>query len=232
MKILIVSATTFEIAPFLKYLEEKSEKATFFDFQLDGHTIYPLVTGVGALNTAFGMARFKGLETIDVAINVGVAGAYHTSLKKGEVVEVISDRFADLGVEEADGSLTDVYDLGLIEHNQFPYKKGWIRNTKNKYSSGLPAVIGLTVNKINGEASSIDRIKAKYDADVETMEGAGFLYACRMADVDCNQLRAISNHVEPRNKENWEIQKAIDNLNESLIKFVTKIMKSESNGSK
>lgn len=232
MKILIVSATTFEIAPFLKYLEKKSEKATFFDFQLDGHTIYPLVTGVGALNTAFGLARYKGLEEIDVAINVGVAGSFDSSLPNGEVIEVITDRFADLGVEESDGSFTDVYDMGLIQNDQFPYKKGWIRNTKNKYKTGLPTVIGLTVNKVHGEASSISRIKAKYDADVETMEGAGFLYACRMADVNCNQIRAISNQVEPRNKDNWEIEKAIDNLNETLIKFVTQIINTETDGNK
>ncbi|MFT4535367.1 MAG: futalosine hydrolase [Saprospiraceae bacterium] len=232
MKILIVSATTFEIAPFLKYLEKKSDKATFFDFQLDGHTIYPLVTGVGALNTAFGLARYKGLEEIDVAINVGVAGSFDPSLPNGEVIEVITDRFADLGVEESDGSFTDVYDMGLIQSDQFPYKKGWIRNTKNKYKSGLPTVIGLTVNKVHGEASSISRIKEKYAADVETMEGAGFLYACRMADVNCNQIRAISNQVEARNKDNWEIEKAIDNLNETLIKFVTQIINADSDGNK
>ena len=232
MKILIVSATTFEIAPFLKYLEEKSDKATFFDFQLGDHTIYPLVTGVGALNTAFGLARYKGLEEIDVAINVGVAGSFDPSLPNGEVIEVITDRFADLGVEEADGTFTDVYDMGLIQNDQFPYKKGWIRNTKNKYKSGLPTVIGLTVNKVHGEATSISRIKEKYAADVETMEGAGFLYACRMADVNCNQIRAISNQVESRNKDNWEIEKAIDNLNETLIKFVTQIINAESDGNK
>lgn len=230
MKILIVSATTFEIAPFLKYLEKKADKATFSDFQLNGHTIYPFVTGVGALNTAFGLARHKGLEEIDVAINVGVAGSFDPSLPNGEVIEVITDRFADLGVEESDGSFTDVYDLGLVQNDQFPFKKGWIRNTKNKYKSGLPTVIGLTVNKVHGEASSILKIKAKYDADVETMEGAGFLYACKMADVNCNQIRAISNQVEPRNKDNWEIEKAIDNLNETLIKFVTQIINAESNG--
>ncbi len=232
MKILIVSATTFEIAPYIKYLEEKSEKSTFFDFQLNGHTIYPLVTGVGSLNTAFGMARFKGLEEVDVAINVGVAGAYHSTLSKGDVVEVMSDRFGDLGVEEADGSFSDVFDLGLSKGDQFPYKMGWIRNTKNKYKTSLPSVIGLTVNKVHGTADSIRKIKAKYDADVESMEGAGFLYACRMADIHCNQIRSISNHVEPRNKDNWEIQKAIDNLNDQLIKFVNKIINSEENGIK
>lgn len=223
MNILIVSATSFEIAPFIKYLEEKAEKASFFDFKLNGHTIYPLVTGVGALNTAFGMARYKGLEEADIAINVGVAGAYYPSLKKGEVVEILTDRFADLGIEEADGSFTDVFDLGLTKAEQYPYTRGWIRNTKNKYKTKLKPVIGLTVNKVHGTTESIDKIKSKYDADVESMEGAGFLYACRMAEINCNQIRAISNHVEPRNKNNWKIELAIDNLNKELIRFITEL---------
>jgi len=223
MNILIVSATTYEIAPFIQYLEEHAEKKSFFDFKLGEHTIYPLVTGVGALTTAFALARYKGIEEVDVAINAGIAGAYHPSLKPGEVVEVVTDRFADVGVEEADGSFTDAFDLGLITADNFPYNNGWIKNTKNKYKTSLPQVIGLTVNKVNGTQESIQRIKAKYDADVETMEGAGFLYACRMADVDCNQIRAISNHVEPRNKDNWKIQLAIDNLNAELISYVDKL---------
>lgn len=224
MNILIVAATTYEIAPFIHYLEENAERESFFDFKLQGHTIYPLVTGVGALTTAFGLARYKGLEDVDVAINVGVAGAYHQSLKHGEVVEVITDRFADLGIQESDSSFVDVFELGLTAGDTFPYKGGWIRNTKNKYKTDLPQVIGLTVNTVHGEASSIAKIKGKYDADIETMEGAGFLYACRMADVNCNQIRSISNHVEPRNKDNWQIRKAIDNLNEELIRFVSSII--------
>lgn len=225
MNILIVSATSFEIAPLLKYLEEKAEQVSFFDFKLNGHTIYPLVTGVGALNTSFGMARHKGLEEVNLAINVGVAGAYDLNERKGKVVEVIRDRFADLGVEEADGSFTDVFDLGLTQRDNYPYTLGWIKNTKDKYKTGLPKVIGLTVNKVNGTEESIARINAKYEADVESMEGAGFLYACRMADVNCNQIRAISNHVEPRNKDNWEIEKAIDNLNDEVIKFIETLTK-------
>lgn len=227
MKIIIVSATSFEIAPFIKYLETNAEKETFFDFKLNGHTIYPFVTGVGALNTAFGLSRYKGIEEVDLAINVGLAGAYHPTLSPGDVVEVMADRFADIGVEESDGSFTDVFDLGLTDGNNFPFDHGWIRNTKNKYRTGLPSTKALTVNKVSGSEESIARIKSKYTADVETMEGAGFLYACRMADVACNQIRSISNYVEPRNKDNWQIKKAIDNLNQELIRFITKIIDNE-----
>lgn len=222
MNILIVSATTFEIAPLLQYLDNQAEKLSFFEYKLNGNVIYPLVTGVGALNTSFALARYKDIEKTTVAINVGLAGSYYPSLELGEVVEVISDRFGDLGVEESDGSFTDVFDLGLTNENQFPYESGWIKNTKPKFQNNIATVKGLTVNKVHGSSDSIDKVKSKYSADVESMEGAGFFYACRIMDVHMHQFRAVSNYVEPRNKDNWQIEKAIDNLNAYLIQLLTR----------
>lgn len=225
MKILIVSATSYEIAPLIKYLDEHAEKASFFDYKLNGHTIYPLVTGVGALMTSFAMARYTDIANVDVAINAGVAGSYNDRYRPGDVVEVVSDRFADLGVEEADGSFTDVYQMGLSDPQRYPFDQGWITNVKQKHHTGLPQVKGLTVNKVHGTQESIDVTVAKYNGDVESMEGAGFMYAARALDMDFHQIRSISNMVEPRNKENWRIREAIDNLNAHLITFVHDIIK-------
>lgn len=224
MKILIVSATSYEIAPLIRYMDEHAEKASFFEYKYKGHVIYPLVTGVGALMTAFAMARYTDMANVGVAINAGVAGSYTADFEPGDVVEVYADKFADLGVEEADGSFTDVFELGLQEKDRFPYGRGWVENKKPKYSTLLPQVKGLTVNKVHGTQKSIDQIKAKYTASVETMEGAGFMYAASAIDVDHHQIRAVSNMVEPRNKDNWQIQKAIDNLNQHLISFIDQII--------
>ncbi len=220
MKVLIVAATSYEIAPFFDFMDKKGTKKSFFEYEYRGHSIYPLVTGVGALNTAFSIARYKGTEEVDIVINVGIAGAFEGKYLPGDVVEIVMDRFADLGVEESDGSFTDVFDLDLINKDQYPYDDGWIRNKKPKLNPGLPEVRGLTVNKVTGTVRSIAEIRDKYTADVESMEGAGFLYACRMLDVHCHQIRGISNMIEPRNKQNWRIDHAIDNVNEVLIQML------------
>ena len=52
------------------------------------------------------------------------------------------------------------------------------------------------------------------------MEGAGFFYACKILDLACVQIRSISNHVIPRDKDKWKIQLAIDNLNISLTNYI------------
>lgn len=223
MKILLVSATPFEMAPTLDYLEAMGQKKSFFEFSINGKSIFPLITGIGAMKTAFAMARFAGIQDIDIAINMGVAGSFDPSLALGEVVEVERDRFADLGVEERDGSFTDVYDLGLEKATDFIHAEGWIYNENCPVHTDLQKVSALTVNKVHGSLDSIDKIKTKYSADIESMEGAAFYYACKSMDVKCIQLRGISNYVEPRNRDGWELDKAINAVNKSVVNLLKTI---------
>ncbi len=220
MRLLIVSATGFEMTPLLNFLEENAEKQSFFTYRYKQHLIHPLVTGVGSVNTALGLSRCEFIREIDVAIQMGVAGAFDRKLTLGSTCEVVADRFADLGVEEADGSFTDVYELSLCPPNTFPFENGWLYGGDAGIHTGLTKVKALTVNKVHGYAPSIERIENKYTAQLESMEGAAFLYACRLMDVKCAQIRSISNYVEPRNRAGWQLELAIDNLNREVIRII------------
>jgi len=55
------------------------------------------------------------------------------------------------------------------------------------------------------------------------MEGAAVFYACKRENIDCLQIRSVSNYVEPRNKENWQIGLAIRNLNDWMISFISEM---------
>jgi futalosine hydrolase len=222
MKILIVTATSLELTPFLEHLEKVGTKKSFFEYEYKGHSIFPLTTGVGSMVTAYALSRFPDIKNIDLAINAGICGAYDRSLNLGDVVEIDQDRFADLGVEEADASFTDIYELELENGSRFPYKDGWLYN-ESKYGSRKQKAISVTVNTVSGTQATIDKRLKKYKPQTESMEGAAFLYACKTMDVDCIQLRAISNYVEPRNRDNWQIAKALDNLNQSIIQYIDKL---------
>jgi len=52
------------------------------------------------------------------------------------------------------------------------------------------------------------------------MEGAAFMFACLSAKANFLQIRAISNYVGDRNKINWNIKKAVDNLNNVLSRII------------
>jgi len=216
-KIYIIAATEYEIIPTLQFLEADFNKKSFFEYEKNGVSIFPLVTGVGSMMTAFAISRIKEISAATLILNAGVAGSFEADWELGKVVEVVEDRFADLGVEEADGSLTDLFELELMESSQFPYVDGWIKIADQ---TQLDNARGITVNKVHGTAASIEAIKAKYNPQIESMEGAAFMYAAKVMNIPALQLRAISNRVEPRNKDHWELELAINNLNNAVIKLL------------
>jgi futalosine hydrolase len=76
----------------------------------------------------------------------------------------------------------------------------------------MRAVSGITVNTVHGDEESIARVRERFDPDVETMEGAAFMYACLIHGVPFAQVRAVSNMVERRNRAAWKLDEAISNL--------------------
>ncbi len=212
MHLLLVSATPFEIAPIKAYLEKHFEKKAELHFTKENLKVSILITGVGIAYTSFFLGKVFSKYSFDFAINVGVAGAFHKNLKIGDIVNVHTERFADLGVEEADGQFTDIHQLDLIQPNKFPFQNGKLINPTVKDFDFLPKATGLTVNKVHGFEKSINAIKRKYSEDIESMEGAAFFLGCLLEKIPFLEIRAISNYVEPRNKENWNLPLAIDHL--------------------
>ena len=66
---------------------------------------------------------------------------------------------------------------------------------------------------MHGNDDSIANIVERLNPQLESMEGAAFFYACRELKGPCIQIRAVSNYVEKRNRDNWQIGLAIKNLN-------------------
>jgi futalosine hydrolase len=224
MELIITSATPFEIAPLQQWLQEHFEPQKDGSFAKGDLSIHCLITGVGMVKTAFHLATFFAQSRPDLVINAGIAGTYVDRFPIGSVVHVVADRFGDLGVEEADGDFTDVHQMDLIPANEFPFQNGWLLNPDAAEYDFLPQATCITVNKVHGTQQSIYNITEKYQPEIESMEGAAFAYACLATQVKFLQIRSISNIVEPRNRANWNLPLAIDNLNEVLIGMVRSLM--------
>ena len=223
MEILLVSATSKEINPLYQMIKEEAK-----DFQNEEiivtsfHRVRFLVTGVGGVATAASLSAHLSHNKYDLAINMGIAGAFSEALNLGDVVSVGEDRFGDFGIEEADGSFSDLFAVGLSSENEFPFENGKLGCTAAWSSLVLPQVRAITVNKVHGNDESIERIKEKFNPDIETMEGAAFYYSCHLMHQPCVQIRSISNKVERRNRENWNIPLALKNLTDQLFYLLTK----------
>ncbi len=222
MRLLITAATPFEIAPLIRHVETWFTPTADGVFQqVSGLEIEILVTGVGLTATAWRLGRSLSANRPDLAIQAGIAGAFDRSFALGDVVQVVAERFGDLGVEEADGAFTDLTELGLLDANALPFSGGWLLHPGAADAHFLPAVHGISVNKVHGTAASVEAIQRKYpEAQIESMEGAAFFYGCLLEQVPFLAVRSISNYVETRNRAAWNIPLAIENLNEVLLQII------------
>ncbi|HHB78802.1 MAG TPA: futalosine hydrolase [Saprospiraceae bacterium] len=211
MRILIVAATTEEILPFLQWMEQQPTET---------HQIDTLVTGVGLVATTFHMTYILSHNEFDLVIQAGIAGSFRKNIPIGQTVFVLTETIADLGSEDQDGSILSAFDMGFIKKDEFPFENGKIHNPAAESAGFLQQVHAISSNTSHGSQTSIDRLIKQYDPDIESMEGAAFFYACRMMNVPFLEIRAISNYVEPRQKSNWNIPLAIDQLNETLIGII------------
>ena len=186
---------------------------------MPGMDLIPIVTGIGSVATAWALTKqlSSGL-VIDLAINIGVAGSYCDEIKTGDVVLPVSDCFADAGIETKSGYLT-LAEAGLQDPDAFPFTSGRIvsENRFISHAAGmLRTVNAVTVNTATGSENSIKRIIRKYNPDIETMEGAAFFYICRRENIPFLAVRAISNKVEPRVRDRWNVPLALENLSVKL----------------
>jgi futalosine hydrolase len=217
MKILIVAATWMEVKMLVDEMAKVNERSHLLkEYQLGEYFVDILITGIGTTFTAFHLSNALHEKNYQMVLNVGIAGSLTHELKIGEVVNVASDEFADLGIEKEDDFLT-LFDSGFLNNNDFPFEGGILKASSGNGWLSLKKVRGLTVNKSSGRKSNIDEIKAKFSAHVESMEGAAVLFVCRWLGVDCYQLRAISNYVEPRDTAEWNIPQALENLKTEVL---------------
>ncbi len=223
MKLLFVSATTLEIKSLLEYFSfDRRINASINRYKYKNMTIDVLITGVGMVPTAYLLGKAFSDNEYDAAFNFGIAGSFNHKYKIGTVVNINNDQFPELGAENGEYFLS-LIDLKLLEEDAFPFKNGQIINDnpiKGSVIGELPTVRGITVNRIHGNNQSIKKVRERVNPDTESMEGAAFLYACKLEGIQCSQIRAISNYVEERNSDNWNIPLAIENLNKVIIKIL------------
>lgn len=223
MRVLVVVATEAEVGPFvagLRRLTDAGSRVT--RYETGAHDIDLLVTGVGMVATASWCSRLLASERFDVALNLGICGSFKTSIAPGTVVHVVSDRLGELGAEDGNSFLT-IQQMGLLADDEFPFKEGRLVNNSpppNTTLASLRAVDGITVNTVHGDEASIAAVTERFGPDVESMEGAAFMYCCLTHGVPFAQVRAVSNIVERRNRAAWKLHEAVGALGAAGLRML------------
>lgn len=212
MNCLLTAATTKEISPFLNYYRVNNNK----------QDIDILITGIGLTTATYVLTKQIAIKRPDIIFQAGIAGCFDKNIPLGSVVVVKQDIIADQSVIE-NKQLKTMFDLKLIPHNQFPFKKGWLINP-DKYlvkQTKLKAVKAISVNHITTSKLIMKFYEDKFQSTIESMEGAALHYVCMMEKIPFLQIRGISNYVGERNKTNWSLRGSIINLNKELIRIIS-----------
>jgi futalosine hydrolase len=210
MQIAIVSATDFEQNLFDLNALQKQHSVKFYTH------------GIGLMLSTFHLSEIVKSKP-DLIIQCGLAGTYQNHLKIGETVIVENEILGDTGAQDHMDQL-DLFDMQFMNANEFPFSNSMLKNEYVTHlNTSLKKVTGLTVNLSSGNASTIELRKKKYNADIETMEGAVLHYVCLQKEIPFIQFRAISNLVEPRNKDNWKIKEAIESYTLAITEFIHQI---------
>ena len=214
MRVLVVAATEFEVGGLRSEIGIKNQESRARDQDIDF-----LITGVGMVATAFALGRHLVNNQYDLVINLGIAGSFDRSIALGEVVEVVEDTISELGAED---------DENFITIDQLGFGESSFKSSKRLYDLGITnirQVSAITVNTVHGNDASIKNLTNRIQSQLESMEGAAFLYACKQAGVPCLQIRAVSNYVEKRNRDAWQIGLAIKNLNSFAAEFLKRVVR-------
>ena len=228
MKILLVSATLLEIEGYLKTLENTICLGKNFlrGFE-ENRLIDVIVTGVGAAATTGSLSTQLNNSRYDLIINTGICGSYNKNYSPGKVVNISTEIWGDLGVEDQDEFL-DLFDLEISKPGEKPFTGKKLINEGSVFSSfftHLPQVNGITVNTAHGNKNSIEKCVQKFNPDVESMESAAIFSICKTRGINFQCLRSISNFVEPRNRQDWEMEKALYALVKELKQILSVIRK-------
>ena len=112
-----------------------------------------------------------------------------------------------------------VLEKGERYFNRFPLDRDWLQ----KAASILPdAKVGafVTVQECSGtDALGIERGE-RFAAVCENMEGAAAAHVCALYGVPFLELRAMSNRVEKRDREQWDLVGAVARAQEAAARLL------------
>lgn len=204
------------------------------------------ITGVGKVNAAHISTKvFEKLlsehpaKLPDIVISMGIGGAYPASgLSVGDIAVAIEETYGDEGVISKDG-FKDMSEIGLpifslnednqtkiynrIELDDKLSKKAFeiIRNLE--IGADCKKGVFITVSSCSGTLKRAEELKRAFNGLCENMEGASIAHISKIYRLPMIEVRGISNIVEDRDKEKWNINLASRNCQEAVLAVLKEI---------
>jgi len=217
-EILVLSATAFEQLALREAVAERVQRKVaereWVSGKIGAQPVTLVATGIGAVNTAHALTCYLQAQRPQRVVQVGVGGAYPDSgASVGDLALASAEYYGDLGVRTPDGwqgaALIGIPVLkkGCSYYNYFPLDERWVQQA----AAAVPkAHVGpfVTVQECAGtDELGVERGR-RFGALCENMEGAAAAHVCALYEVPFAELRAMSNIVKQRTREQWDLPRA------------------------
>lgn len=187
--------------------------------------------GVGKINAASATAAMIERHRPLLVINTGCAGAYIGSgLSIGDLVVASDEVLADEGIVVEEGwkdlrymSLPTLDMGGRLCFNTIPLSKHASEKAMqlaDYYGVFLMRGRFATVSTCSGTRQRGEELSRHWNTISENMEGAAVAQVCQRYGLDCLEIRGISNLVEERDMEKWEIRRAVEVAQRFILKYI------------
>ncbi|MHC1565328.1 MAG: futalosine hydrolase [Candidatus Syntropharchaeales archaeon] len=201
--------------------------------ELGGKEVVAAISGVGKVNTAYTLTLLlEAYPTTELVILYGCGGAYlRSGGAVGDVMIATHEIYADEGVLTGNGWLS-MEDIGipLLKKGGEYYFNSFclegevlhqVRSITNEITD-QNVIYGkfLTVSTCSGSIELGNELFKRFQSICENMEGAAAAHIAKAYDVAMIEVRGVSNFVEDRVFENWDIESAVENCSKVVIEIL------------
>ena len=237
LEVLLLSATAFEQDLLAARLDEKVEQQVagrpWRRGCLAGREVLLVQGGIGAVNTAHALTCVLQVHQPALVLQAGVGGAYPAAgLGIGDLALATEENYGDLGVRTPAGwQSAELIGIPVLRQeasyfNRFPLdpehvaRAEQILTTWEGGASSLRSGPFVPVQECSGLASLGEERAARFSGLCENMEGAAAAHLCRLYQVPFIEVRGISNLVEDRRREGWDLPIASRRAQEAALKLI------------
>lgn len=209
------------------------EMKNIFKGEIEGSSVIFTHCGVGKVNAAHSATVILEKYEVDVLILFGIGGAYlNSGLKIGDVAVAQSENYGEEGVMTKEGwSPMEFTGFPLLRkereyYNTFPLDKNLAQiAVEASKDCGSDPKQGnfVTVSQCSGTRESGELIRRRFDGLCENMEGAAAAHICAIYGVPMVEVRGISNIIESRDMEKWNIDLAALNCNKVVMELIRRL---------
>lgn len=242
-QVLLLTATALEQDALVRSLGEpvahRVAGRVWHHGRLGAAAVWLAETGIGAVNAAHTLTCGLQSRRPDLVLQVGVGGAYpQAQLALGDLAVASSEAYGELGVRTPDGwQPAEAFGIPVLQLgedaycNVFPLDPRLVANAQQvleraAWSEVRPAVSTgpfVTVQECSGTTALGQQRAGRFGAICENMEGAAAAHLCRLYGVPFLEVRGISNQVEDRRREVWDLPLAGQRAQQAALRLLAEL---------